>query len=97
MAGLRAVSAKAVLNRLAGALAHVILHVRGPWIGVSVSFWVLAVVLVNLPSIRRYNPKIWYWLMHLLWMIPLSVGMVDGLPVFVAVLHPATTLPPTVG
>jgi len=41
-----------------------ILHERWPWIGISLSFWVLAMVLVNLPNIRRYNPKIWYWLMH---------------------------------
>ena len=95
MAGLHPVLTSTAIARLGAMLTQWIAMARGAWIGISLGFWVVAVVLANVARIRRYNPKIWYWLMHLLWMIPLSIAMVDGLPVWVGIVHPATALPPT--
>lgn len=89
MPGVHAFSPTLALQRLLIGLAHLTLHVRGPWIGITLSLWIAAVGLANVPKVRRYNPKVWFWLMHLLWMIPLSIGIVDGMPVFIGILHPA--------
>ena len=89
MPGVHAINPNTALHRLLVSLAQMTLHIRGPWIGITVMLWVSAVVFANVPKVRQYNPKVWFWLMHLLWMIPLSVGLVDGMPIWIAVFHPA--------
>ena len=89
MPGVKALSPTHALHNLLVGLSQLTLHIRGPWIAISLGIWLMAVVAANVPRVRNYNPKVWFWMVHLLWMAPLSIGIIDGMPIWIGFFHPA--------
>lgn len=87
--GVTAIDPAQALNNLLIALAQFVLQIRGVWVIVMWAIWLAVLILVQFPRVRAYNPKVFFWMIHVSWAAPLAVLLVAGLPIWIGVLHPA--------